>query len=112
MCIRDSGHTVTVYERSDRIGGLLMYGIPNMKLEKDIVQRKVKIMEEEGVTFLTGTDVGKDIKPSQLLKEYDRIILACGASNPRDLNAPGRDAKGIYFAVDFLTANTKSLRCV
>lgn len=86
-----------------------MYGIPNMKLEKDIVQRKVKIMEEEGVTFLTGTDVGKDIKPSQLLKEYDRIILACGASNPRDLNAPGRDAKGIYFAVDFLTANTKSL---
>lgn len=103
------GHTVTVYERSDRIGGLLMYGIPNMKLEKDIVQRKVKIMEEEGVTFLTGTDVGKDIKPSQLLKEYDRIILACGASNPRDLNAPGRDAKGIYFAVDFLTANTKSL---
>ena len=80
-----------------------------MKLEKDIVQRKVKIMEEEGVTFLTGTDVGKDIKPSQLLKEYDRIILACGASNPRDLNAPGRDAKGIYFAVDFLTANTKSL---
>ena len=103
------GHTVTVYERSDRIGGLLMYGIPNMKLEKDIVQRKVKIMEEEGVTFLTGIDVGKDIKPSQLLKEYDRIILACGASNPRDLNAPGRDAKGIYFAVDFLTANTKSL---
>ena len=66
-------------------------------------------MEEEGVTFLTGIDVGKDIKLSQLLKEYDRIILACGASNPRDLNAPGRDAKGIYFAVDFLTANTKSL---
>lgn len=65
-------------------------------------------MEEEGVTFLTGIDVGKDIKPSQLLKEYDRIILACGASNPRDLNAPGRDAKGIYFAVDFLTANTKA----
>ena len=97
------GHTVTVYERSDRIGGLLMYGIPNMKLEKDIVQRKVKIMEEEGVTFLTGIDVGKDIKPSQLLKEYDRIILACGASNPRDLNAPGRDAKGICSCTEYPT---------
>lgn len=103
------GHNVTVYERSDRAGGLLMYGIPNMKLEKRIVQRKIKIMEEEGVTFLTGTDVGKDLKPARLLQEYDRILLACGASNPRDINAPGRDAKGIHFAVDFLTANTKSL---
>lgn len=103
------GHNVTVYERSDRAGGLLMYGIPNMKLEKQIVQRKIKIMEEEGVTFLTGTDVGKDLKPAQLLREYDRILLACGASNPRDINVPGRDAKGIHFAVDFLTANTKSL---
>ena len=86
------GHNVTVYERSDRAGGLLMYGIPNMKLEKRIVQRKIKIMEEEGVTFLTGTDVGKDLKPARLLQEYDRILLACGASNPRDINAPGRDA--------------------
>lgn len=103
------GHNVTVYERSDRAGGLLMYGIPNMKLEKQIVQRKIKIMEEEGVTFLTGTDVGKDLKPAQLFREYDRILLACGASNPRDINVPGRDAKGIHFAVDFLTANTKSL---
>lgn len=103
------GHNVTVYERFDRAGGLLMYGIPNMKLEKQIVQRKIKIMEEEGVTFLTGTDVGKDLKPAQLLREYDRILLACGASNPRDINVPGRDAKGIHFAVDFLTANTKSL---
>ena len=103
------GHSVTVYERSDRIGGLLMYGIPNMKLEKHIVDRKVKVMEEEGVTFITGVDVGKDIKAEKLLKEYDRVVLACGASNPRDINAPGRDAKGIYFAVDFLKANTKSL---
>lgn len=103
------GHLVTVYERSDRVGGLLMYGIPNMKLEKRIVERKVRIMEEEGVTFLTGVDVGKDIKASKLLKEYDRVILACGASNPRDIKAEGRDAKGIYFAVDFLKANTKSL---
>lgn len=103
------GHLVTVYERSDRVGGLLMYGIPNMKLEKQIIERKIRVMEEEGVTFITGVDVGKDIKASQLLKEYDRVILACGASNPRDINAPGRDAKGIYFAVDFLKANTKSL---
>lgn len=103
------GHSVTVFERSDRIGGLLMYGIPNMKLEKHIIDRKVNIMKEEGVTFVTGTDVGKDIKVDKLLHEFDRVVLACGASNPRDINAPGRDAKGIYFAVDFLKANTKSL---
>ena len=103
------GHSVTVFERSDRIGGLLMYGIPNMKLEKQIVERKQKIMEEEGVTFVTGADVGKDVKADKLLRDFDRVVLACGASNPRDINAPGRDAKGIYFAVDFLKANTKSL---
>lgn len=103
------GHLVTVYERSDRVGGLLMYGIPNMKLEKQIIERKIRVMEAEGITFVTGVDVGKDIKAEKLLKEYDRVVLACGASNPRDINAPGRDAKGIYFAVDFLKANTKSL---
>lgn len=103
------GHSVTVFERSDRVGGLLMYGIPNMKLEKHIIDRKVNIMKEEGVTFVTGTDVGKDIKVDKLMHEFDRVVLACGASNPRDINAPGRDAKGIYFAVDFLKANTKSL---
>lgn len=103
------GHLVTVYERSDRIGGLLMYGIPNMKLEKQIVERKVKIMEEEGVTFVTNANVGRDVKADKLLKEYDRVVLACGSSNPRDIKAPGRDAEGIYFAVDFLKANTKSL---
>jgi glutamate synthase (NADPH/NADH) small chain len=103
------GHQVTVYERSDRIGGLLRYGIPNMKLEKHIIDRKLAVMEEEGVVFLTGQDVGKDIKAKQLLKEYDAVVLACGASNPRDITAPGRDAKGIYFAVDFLTSTTKSL---
>lgn len=103
------GHEVTVFERSDRAGGLLMYGIPNMKLEKQIVGRKVKIMEEEGVTFVTGTDVGRDVKADKLLHDFDRVVLACGASNPRDIKAPGRDAKGIYFAVDFLKANTKSL---
>ncbi len=103
------GHSVTVFERSDRIGGLLMYGIPNMKLEKHIVERKVKVMEAEGVSFVTGADIGKEIKADKLLKDYDRIVLACGASNPRDINVPGRDAKGIYFAVDYLKANTKSL---
>lgn len=103
------GHQVTVFERSDRVGGLLMYGIPNMKLEKQIVERKRKIMEEEGITFVTGANVGKDVKVEKLLHDFDRVVLACGASNPRDIKAPGRDAEGIYFAVDFLKANTKSL---
>ena len=107
--LNQRGHQVTVFERSDRVGGLLMYGIPNMKLEKQIVERKVKVMEAEGVTFVTGVDVGKDVKAEKLIHDFDRVILACGASNPRDINAPGRDAKGIYFAVDFLKANTKSL---
>lgn len=103
------GHSVTVYERSDRIGGLLMYGIPNMKLEKHIIDRKIDIMKEEGISFITNTDVGKDLKAKDLQQHYDKIILACGSSNPRDINAPGRDAKGIYFAVDFLKQVTKSL---
>ena len=103
------GHEVTVYERDDRAGGLLMYGIPNMKLDKKIVARRLRIMEQEGVRFLTGKDVGRDVKPAELLKNYDRVLLACGAKNPRDIKAPGRDADGIYFAVDFLGRNTKSL---
>lgn len=103
------GHSVTVFERSDRIGGLLMYGIPNMKLEKHIIDRKVDVMKAEGVEFVTDANVGKDIKAAKLLKEYDKVILACGSSNPRDIDVPGRDANGIYFAVDFLTATTKSL---
>ena len=104
------GHLVTVFERSDRVGGLLMYGIPNMKLEKSIVDRKIKIMEEEGVAFITNADVGKEIKAESLLKDFHSVVLACGSSNPRDISAPGRDAEGIYFAVDFLKANTKSLQ--
>ena len=95
------GHSVTVYERSDRPGGLLRYGIPNMKLEKSVIDRRIKLMEEEGVQFVLNTDVGKDITAEELLKKYDRVILACGASNPRDIQVPGREAKGIYFAVDF-----------
>ncbi len=103
------GHSVTVYERDDRVGGLLMYGIPNMKLEKQIIDRKVNIMKEEGVKFVTGVNVGKDIKASEILKQYDRVVLACGSRNARDIKATGRDAKGIYFAVDFLKSTTKSL---
>mgnify|MGYP005778329679 FL=1 len=107
--LNQRGHLVTVYERDDRVGGLLMYGIPNMKLEKQVIDRKIRIMEEEGITFLTGVNVGKEKKAAELLKEYDAVVLACGAKNPRDINAPGRDAKGIYFAVDYLARNTKSL---
>ncbi len=103
------GHSVTVFEREDKVGGLLRYGIPNMKLEKQIIDRKAAILEEEGVEFKTGCNVGKDVKAAQILKEYDRVVLACGASNPRDIKAPGRDAEGIYFAVDFLKSTTKAL---
>ena len=107
--LNQRGHEVTVFERHDRVGGLLMYGIPNMKLEKQYVERKVNIMKEEGVTFVTNADIGKDVKAAKILKDFDRVILACGASNPRDIKVPGREAKGIYFAVDFLTSTTKSL---
>lgn len=101
------GHFVTVYERSDHIGGLLMYGIPNMKLEKWVIDRKQKIMEEEGIKFIVNADVGKNVKVEDIFKEYDSVVLACGASNPRDIKVNGREADGIYFAVDFLTRSTK-----
>lgn len=103
------GHSVTVYEREDRLGGLLMYGIPNMKLEKQVIDRKIDVMKEEGITFLTGINVGKDIKAARLLKDFDRVVLACGAKNPRDIKVPGRDAKNIWFAVEYLTGVTRSL---
>lgn len=103
------GHSVTVFERDDRVGGLLMYGIPNMKLEKRFVQRRVDLMAAEGVEFRVNCDVGKDISAGELLAQYDAVILCCGAKKPRDLQVAGRDAEGIYFAVDFLTSTTKSL---
>ena len=109
MQLNKRGHLVTVLERHDRIGGLLRYGIPNMKLEKEILDRRIQLMEEEGIQFVTNADVGKTIKAEDLLNQYDRVILACGASNPRDIKVPGREANGIYFAVDFLSAVTKSL---
>ena len=103
------GHSVTVFERSDRIGGLLMYGIPNMKLEKWVVDRRRELMEAEGVSFVTNADVGGNVSADEIKKNYDAVILACGASKPRNINAPGRECEGIYFAVDFLKAATKSL---
>lgn len=101
------GHLVTVYERSDHIGGLLMYGIPNMKLEKWVISRKQEIMEKEGIQFIVNSDVGKNVKAQDLINGYDCVILACGASEPRDIKAAGREAEGIYFAVDFLSRSTK-----
>lgn len=103
------GHSVTVYERSDRIGGLLMYGIPNMKLEKHIIERRTALMAAEGVNFITNANVGADVSADEIMKNFDAVILACGSSNPRDIKADGREAEGIYFAVDFLKATTKSL---
>ncbi len=101
------GHSVTVYERNNHIGGLLMYGIPNMKLEKWVIDRKQQVMEKEGIEFIVNADVGKNVKAADLLKDYDCVILACGASEPRDIKTEGRDAEGIYFAVDFLSRSTK-----
>lgn len=103
------GHLVTVYEREDRAGGLLMYGIPNMKLEKSVINRRVEIMKAEGVKFVTNADVGHNVSASEILDKSDAVVLACGSSNPRDIKAEGRDADGIYFAVDFLKSTTKSL---
>ena len=111
------GHEVTVYERNDRVGGLLRYGIPNMKLDKSVIDRRVKMMEDAGVHFVVNANIGLSGKGKgdktpgieEIKKQYDAVILACGASNPRDIKAPGRDAEGIYFAVDFLKTVTKKL---
>ncbi len=104
-----AGHSVTVFERADRIGGLLMYGIPNMKLDKGVVDRRVSLLKEEGITFKTGIEVGTDITADALRDQFDAVVLACGATKPRDLPSPGREAKGIHYAMAFLHANTKSL---
>lgn len=107
--LNSRGHSVIVYERADRVGGLLRYGIPNMKLEKHIIDRKLEVMKAEGVEFVTEANIGVNVKAQKLIQEFDAVVLACGASNPRDINVSGRDANGIYFAVDFLTSTTKSL---
>lgn len=107
--LNKAGHKVTVYERADRIGGLLTYGIPNMKLDKSIVQRRVDLLEEEGVEFVVSTEIGTDIPARDLQEQYDALILAGGATNPRDLPIDGRELNGIHFAMDYLHADTKSL---
>ena len=104
------GYNVDVFEREDRLGGLLMYGIPNMKLDKEVVNRRIRLLEEEGINFFTNSDICIDeTLRNKVLEEYDSIVLATGATKPRDLNVPGRNLKGIHFAVDYLKENTRSL---
>ena len=107
--LNSAGHSVTVFEKADRLGGLLMYGIPNMKLDKAIVQRRVDLLSAEGINFITNTDVGRDYPADRLLNEFDAAVLCGGASRPRDLAVENRNVSGIHFAMDFLRANTKSL---
>ena len=107
--LNKAGHLVTVFERDDRIGGLLMYGIPNPKLDKTIVQRRIDVMAQEGVTFITNTEVGKDYPAGKLMREFDAVVLCCGATQPRDLPVAGRELNGVHFAMEFLRGNTKSL---
>lgn len=108
--LNKAGHHVTVFERADRIGGLLLYGIPNMKLDKkEVVERRVKLLEAEGIKFVVNCEVGKDYSAEDLRRDFHAIVLAGGATKPRDLPVEGRDLKGIHFAMDFLTLNTKSL---
>lgn len=107
--LNKAGHHVTVYERADRIGGLLMYGIPNMKLDKDVIERRVQLMRDEGIEFVVNADVGKNVDVKELLDNNDAVLLATGATVARDLPIPNRDAKGVHLAMEFLTANTKSL---
>jgi glutamate synthase (NADPH/NADH) small chain len=104
-----AGHAVTVFERADRIGGLLMYGIPNMKLDKRIVERRIQLMADEGITFVTNTSVGHDFPADRLMREFDAVVLCGGATKPRDLAVEGRGLQGIHFAMEYLHKNTKSL---
>src|SRR3546814_5674478 len=105
--LNSAGHLVTVFERDDAVGGLLRYGIPDFKLEKWVVDRRVKLMEEEGVEFRTNANVGVNLKASRLLYEYDALILTGGSTIPRDLPVPGREFKGVHFAMDFLRQQNK-----
>lgn len=107
--LNKAGHLVTVFERDDRIGGLLMYGIPNPHLDKYVVERRVNVLRESGIEFVTNTEIGKDYPADKLLKEYDAVVICTGATKPRDLPVAGRELKGVHFAMEFLKANTKSL---
>ena len=105
-----AGHLVTVYERADRPGGLLMYGIPNMKLDKqEVVLRRIKLLEDEGIKFICNANVGENVEPQIFLKEFDATVICTGATQPRDLTTEGRSLKGVHFAMEFLTANTKAV---
>ncbi|NRA50160.1 MAG: glutamate synthase subunit beta, partial [Phaeodactylibacter sp.] len=105
--LNKAGHLVTVYERKDRIGGLLRYGIPDFKLEKYVVERRVAIMEAEGVRFRTNADVGANVAPQELLDQYDAVLLCGGSTIPRNLNIEGRELEGVHFAMDFLEQNNR-----
>lgn len=107
--LNQMGHRVTVYEREDRVGGLLMYGIPNMKLEKETVERRVNLLREEGIEFVTNADIGRNVDINELKSNYDALALCVGSTKPRDLPIPGRELKGVYFAMEFLTKNQKRL---
>ena len=107
--LNKAGHWVTVIERADRIGGLLMYGIPNQKLDKKYVDRRTDLLAKEGVKFITNTEIGKDYSAKKLVQGFDAVVLCCGSTQPRDLRIEGRELKGIHFAMDFLKANTRSL---
>jgi len=106
--LNDKGYSVTVYEKNDRFGGLLMYGIPNMKLDKKVVERRIELLEKEGITFIGNTKIGKDITVKELSEKYDEVVFACGTSKARSLDVKKNDIKGIVLAVDFLTEATKS----
>ena len=107
--LNKAGHSVTVYERADRIGGLLVYGIPNMKLDKKYVQRRVDLLAEEGIEFVVSTEIGKDLPAKKLVEDFDSVVLCCGATKPRDLPIEGRELNGVHFAMEFLTTNTQGL---
>lgn len=101
--LNEAGHKVTIFERDDKIGGILRYGIPDFKLDKSILDRRIKILKKEGIEFKTSVDVGADYKVSRLKRDFDAICLTGGSRVPRDLKIPGRELKGVYFAMDYLT---------
>tara|TARA_B100001765_G_scaffold10001_1_gene5838 strand:- start:87 stop:1445 length:1359 start_codon:yes stop_codon:yes gene_type:complete len=107
--LNQAGHSVIVFEREDRVGGLLMYGIPNMKLSKSLVKRRLQLLEDSGIEFRVNTNVGVNLEPQTLMDDFDAILIATGSTIPRDIEIPGRDGKNIHFAMDFLTQHTKSL---
>ena len=107
--LNQRGHNVTVFERDDRFGGLLMYGIPNMKIEKNIVERRISLLKEEGITFIANTDIGKDVSADEIKEKFDAVVVCCGAKKARSVNTGVKNVKGIYFAVDYLKDVTKNL---